>query len=456
MPVTSVAVLMPIDSFERELACRSVTACNLASSGFKAVIGAKNNLYEIAAASRNVVWLGKEVFAAKPSSVKNTVVRRLLGNGSIIFYLQEEGGMFQMASWDSQVLEKHSIDQLTNGKVERLCVWGRKQYLTISRYAPGLTNSILVTGTPRLDLCGPRYEWLESELVDNYKAAFGDYILVCTRFGSVANESSLHSFFENKLDPNVIPSFRTPEENSDIWFTKWRRDIHDFAEFIILIKDIAATYQKTVIILRPHPSESLAFYRTTFSRFENVIVRRDANVLPWIRAAKVVVHSNCTTGVEAVLCGRPVVNFLPGHRKDRSGLDVAIACEAGLACRSIPTALEAIDTILRGKHHHQQHWSQEARDSLSNLEGDAIPKIVQGLLDVVSKSKISASTLRLPSRGMRHRLTGILRSHRPLPIGNNSLSELESVSLIVSAYQRFNGGTCQVTRQGPGFAIIEP
>src|SRR6476660_413542 len=140
MPVTSVAVLMPIDSLERELACRSVTACNLASRGFKAVIGAKDNLYEIAAASRNVVWLGKEVFAAKPSSVKNTVVRRLLGNGSIIFYLQEEGGMFQKASWDSQVLEKHSIEQLTNGKVERLCVWGRKQYLTISRYAPGLTN----------------------------------------------------------------------------------------------------------------------------------------------------------------------------------------------------------------------------------------------------------------------------------------------------------------------------
>lgn len=448
-PVTSIAVLMPINSFERELACRTVTACNLASSGFQAVIGAKDILYEIAAVSRNVVWLGKEVFAAKPFSIKNKVARQLSENGSLIFYLQEEGAMFQIVSWDSQVLEKHSIDKLKNEKIEQLCVWGRKQYLTISRHAPSLKNRIIVTGTPRLDLCGTRYEWLERELVDSYKAALGDYILVCTRFGSVANKSSLHAFFQNKLDPNVVPSFRTREENTDLWFTKWRRDIHDFAEFIILIKELAATHQKTAIILRPHPSESLAFYRTAFSRFENVIVRRDGNVLPWIRAAKVVVHSNCTTGVEAALCGKSVVNFLPGRRKERSGLDVAVACEAGLACRSIPAALEAIDTMLRGKPHHQR-WSEDARNTLSNLEGDAIPKIIKGLRDVVSGSKISASTLRLPSQGIRQQLKGIVRGQ------GHSLDELEGVSCIVSAYQRFNGGTCKVTRQGPGFAIIEP
>jgi surface carbohydrate biosynthesis protein len=357
--------------------------------------------------------------------------------------------MFQRASWDSQVLEKHSIDKLKNEKIEQLCVWGRKQRLTISTYAPSLKSRIIVTGTPRLDLCGPRYAWLGSELVGSYKADFGDYILACTRFGSVANESSLHAFFQNKLDPNVTPSFRTPEENTDVWFTKWRRDIHDFAEFVVLIKDLAATHRKTAIILRPHPSESLTFYRTAFSRFENVIVRRDGNVLPWIRGAKVVVHSNCTTGVEAALSGKPVVNFLPGRHKERFGLDVAVACEAGLACRSIPVALEAIDTMLRGKPHHQR-WSEDARDTLSNLEKEAIPKIIKGLRDVVSGLKISGSTLKLPSQGMRQRLKGIIGDQ------GSSLGELESVNRIVSAYQRFNGGTCRVTRQGPGFAIIEP
>lgn len=446
--MSSVAVLMPIDSFERELTCRAVTACNLACSGFQAVIGAKDILHEIAAISRNVVWLGKELFAAKPFSIKNKVARQLSENGSLIFYLQEEGAMFQSASWESQVLEKHAIDKLKNEKIEQLCVWGRKQRLTISSYAPRLRDRIIVTGTPRLDLCGRRYDWLERELVDQYEAAFGDYILVCTRFGSVANESSLHAFFQNKFDPSVLPSFRTPEENTNVWFTKWRRDIHDFAEFIILIKDLAATHQKTAIVLRPHPSESLTFYKTAFSSFENVIVRRDGNVLPWIRGAKLVLHSNCTTGVEAALCGKPVVNFLPGRRKERSGLDVAVACEAGLACRSIPAALEAIDTMLHGQPHHQR-WSDDARDTLSNLEGDAIPKIIKGLHDRVSDLSISASTLRLPSRDMRQRLKGIVRGQ------DSSPSELESVDRVVAAYRQFNAGTCKVTRQGPGFAIVE-
>ena len=73
----------------------------------------------------------------------------------------------------------------------------------------------------------------------------------------------------------------------------------------------------------------MSFYEHAFASFKNVVVTRDESVLPWIRAAELVVHSNCTTGIEAVLAGRPVLNLLP-ECEGRTELDVEVAREAGL------------------------------------------------------------------------------------------------------------------------------
>ena len=98
-----------------------------------------------------------------------------------------------------------------------------------------------------------------------------------------------------------------------MFFSQWQQAVHDFADLVMFVKELALSHPERTVILRPHPSESMVFYQQAFYQFKNVEVRRDQSVLDWIREADLVVHSNCTTGIEAVLAGRPVLNLLPAN-----------------------------------------------------------------------------------------------------------------------------------------------
>ncbi len=196
--------------------------------------------------------------------------------------------------------------------INRLCAWGKTQAEVMSDHSPELADRIRVTGSVQFDICSPRFEWITRPVVKEIERRAGPYILVCTRFGSLAHAYGIHHFFRQKFDPELSISSIDKKKLEDMWFTKWRQDAHDFAEFVFLIKELARAYSKYKIILRPHPSETEMFYQKAFSQINNIEVTREGNVLNWIRGADLVVHSNCTTGIEAVLAGRPVLNFLPG------------------------------------------------------------------------------------------------------------------------------------------------
>ncbi len=59
-------------------------------------------------------------------------------------------------------------------------------------------------------------------------------------------------------------------------------------------------------VVRPHPSERAATWRETVSDVEVV---EGSAPLPWIKGARLMVHSNSTTGLEAALIGTPTLNL---------------------------------------------------------------------------------------------------------------------------------------------------
>ena len=62
------------------------------------------------------------------------------------------------------------------------------------------------------------------------------------------------------------------------------------------------------IVIRPHPAERAKTWREAFPDIE-VVERSDP--LPWIRGARVLIHANSTTGLEAALLGTPTLNLDP-------------------------------------------------------------------------------------------------------------------------------------------------
>jgi surface carbohydrate biosynthesis protein len=385
------AVLFPIETLTRELDSKLVMASALAARGCRSIVGHKEWVKAIARGSTGIVWQGKSLFSA---TTNTHLADQLVQNRSAIMLLHDEGGMHQVRNWPSLVLKTHRIEHLRKAQVNRICVWGERQKEVLSSYAAELKDLISVTGSPRFDLCLPEYAWLTEAKSNALTEKYGSFILACTRFSWAAHSAGQGDPFRRKMNPALWPSNLDAKALADLWFSKWQRDVHDFADFVVLIKELALSFPEETIILRPHPSESLSFYRDALSSFANVKVIRDESVLPWIRAAKLLVHSNCTTGIEAVLAGRPVVNLLP-ECEGRTELDVEVAREAGYVASSIGEALQKASDFLTGEPPNHG-WSPHAKSILSNLTSVSVPQVADQTMKVIGEQGIAASKIGLP------------------------------------------------------------
>jgi hypothetical protein len=247
------------------------------------------------------------------------------------------------------------------------------------------------------------------------------------------------------------------EQITDLWFRKWRRDAHDFAEFTVLIKEMATNLPNRTIVVRPHPSESMEFYRRAFATQKNVQVRREGNVLNWIRSAALVVHSGSTSGVEAVLAGRPVLNYLPGSYA-RLDTDIEVAREAGVVACGLGEALENVDWLLASGA-PAPDWSADAKRTLNNLQADAIPLLVDETLSVLATARIEASAVVLPQRSrvksMLKRVVRLGERHAYLASKRGRLNP-NYVERLLEGCRVNNIGNSRLRYFTEQYAVIEP
>ena len=77
----------------------------------------------------------------------------------------------------------------------------------------------------------------------------------------------------------------------------------------IIIKSIAKAFPDWTLVVRPHPTENHEVYSKIAETCGRVRVTNDGNVVPWLLAAKMLVHNGCTTGVEAYAMGVPAITY---------------------------------------------------------------------------------------------------------------------------------------------------
>ncbi len=385
-------VILPVETVARELDSKLAIASALASMGLRSIVGHKDALRTVARRSKRITWQGKGLFA---HNSRHGLWRKLAKNESAVMFMEDEGGIFPENVWVQNMLQKHRIHQLRDISVNSICLWGDLQKQVITKLAPELGRALAVTGCPRFDLCGTKYSWIESAANETDFATHQPYILICSRFTSVAHNKGMQYPFSNTVNRRRWPIDMSLQDISELWYTSWQRDVYDFADFVVAVKEIAKTNPDYTIVLRPHPSESLGFYKEALGPFENIKVIRSGSVLGWIRSAEVVVHTNCTTGVEAILAGRPAINFLP-DTVPRKNLDKAVSREAGIITRSIEETVERVSEMVNGGD-FSQAWSDRAKSILLNLETESIPVLAKETRRCIDSAGITASKVKLPS-----------------------------------------------------------
>lgn len=305
MKETKATLLIPVEHQVRELDAKLLLACVAAKRGFVVVIGPRREMHFRIPAFSKSIYLSKGMAKASSNVFR---VLKMLGH--------------KIVAWDEEALVHLPSDSYYERRfspismrfISQLFAWGEDS-AELWRQYPQMPSGlpILITGNPRGDLLRPEIGKYYQNRVDQLKGIYGDFILINTNFAQV------NAFY---ADMNLLKPASDLSGNLEMGrrAKRWgvsreyaeglmRHKQSIFQDFQRLIPTLSKDFPKHSIVVRPHPSENPEAYNRIAADCERVIVNNEGNVVPWIMAAKAMVHNGCTTGVEAYALRVPAISY---------------------------------------------------------------------------------------------------------------------------------------------------
>jgi len=296
-------LLMPVENQVRELDARLLLACVAARRGLTSIIGPKRDIESRIASFPRGIFLSKSLRVAKR---KTFPLARKLGH--------------EIVSWDEEALvhlppETYFTRRLPRKGLEHvshLFAWGEdnaelwRQYPKLPAGMP-----IHVTGNPRGDLLRPEMQAFYDEDSEKIRNTYGDFILINTNFNHVNAFYPEQNLFQPVKEQGEEARFGQAARGMTREYAEGLRDHKQaiFEQFQKMIPDLEKAFPDDNIVVRPHPTENQEIYHRIAAQCKRVRVTNEGNVVPWLMAARVLLHNGCTTGVEAYAMGVPSISY---------------------------------------------------------------------------------------------------------------------------------------------------
>lgn len=285
---------IPIEIKVREFDAKLLFSLVAAERGFRVVLGGQKDL------RTRVAWWPEGIYLDK--SVADTKLKwfkyfRKFGHKVVAW--DEEGLIIHP---DSYLERRFSSDSFA--LVEKFFAWGDFHSKVILEKYGSDREKVVVVGNPRLDMLRPEFLSYQESESNKIAQEYGKTILINTNF----------SFYNHIVDKEEGKRrfLRNHPEMTETFIENWidyQKEI--FQAFIDLLPALQANFPDYSVILRPHPAENQDRWKTITAKQKNVHVVHKNNVTEWIQAADVMIHSNCTTGVESFLLNVPCIAFQP-------------------------------------------------------------------------------------------------------------------------------------------------
>ena len=296
-------LLMPVENQVRELDARLLLACVAAKRGLTSILGPKRKMESHIASFPRGIYLSKSLRIARRSFFSIT---RMLGH--------------EIVSWDEEALVhlppetyySRRLSPVGMEHVSHMFAWGEENvelWRQYSKLPPDMP--IHATGNPRVDLLRPDLQAYYEVEADQIRKTFGDFILIKTNFNHVNAFMPAQNLFLPVQKEGEKAQFGQAAKGMSREYAEGFRDhkqaiFEDFQKFIPELEDAFPEY---TVVVRPHPTENQDLYQEIAARCRRVLVTNEGNVVPWLMAAKVLIHNGCTTGVEAYIMRVPAVSY---------------------------------------------------------------------------------------------------------------------------------------------------
>ena len=277
----------------RELLSRLTVAALLAERGYHVFIGERATLESIRKIIPRATVVRKSV---RSNSID--ILKELKGSGCKIVNLEEEGVL--IGSLDQYV----SLNMPSNAVdiAEKHFLWGREQLKELQYLYPELADNFSMVGNPRLCLWKDKYYGYYDDLSSKIQNEFGEFVLMSSNFPMYTNKRLVNEML-------AIAGFFDSSANVEMHSEKFKIVKFLYREFVKAAKAISVTGVK--VIFRPHPADSIQKIMDDFAGYDNVVVRSEYDVAPWILASQAVIHNCCSTGLEAVFMKKNTIAYTP-------------------------------------------------------------------------------------------------------------------------------------------------
>ncbi len=263
-------IILPIELRHRELTSRLATAVHLVAAGATVILGQQWAIFN------NIAFWPKSVILFKTlNAIQASNMERFKQAGHIVAAMDEE--VMTYRSNFARTIAPNAFADLFLAQSEPHARELR---------ARSLFNNIAITGNPRAEM----FDQFKSE-AEIIKNQHGPFILFNTNYPTI---NSIWGDAEKVYEISAQAG-HTDRAEHGAW-VKWETENR---EAIIATMDWAKARRK--IMVRSHPGEVANYWGRD--------VIKDSHPIPWILAAELVVHTGCTTGIEAALCGVPVLNI---------------------------------------------------------------------------------------------------------------------------------------------------
>ena len=171
-------------------------------------------------------------------------------------------------------------------------------------------RKLVLSGNPRSEIMfGNAVKVLERRR-SLIRQEFGRYVLINTNFGWT---NSIWGSFDAVKSAFIQAGAQT---YADVHGDQYYSDITSFEDinYEIIFSFIKLIHKDVRVVVRPHPSERLDKWHKLTKPFGRAVrVIRSGTHLPWTMEAGLVVHTSCTTGIEAAALGIPQVSTWLGE-----------------------------------------------------------------------------------------------------------------------------------------------
>lgn len=378
-------LIIPVESQVRELDAKILLSCVAAERGFPVIMGSRAYAhFELASIPRGV-YLAKSM-----RSLSNTMFRIVRQLGHEIVAWEEEALVHPPA--DTYFTLRLSPTTIKN--VSHVFAWGQENVDLLRQYPALPANMpIHVTGNPRGDILrGEMRPYFETE-VQRLRNLHGDFILINTNF------SDVNPFIESigLFQPEKKRGGKARRGQSGIGMSRafaeglWDHKQAILRDFTKLIPALERAFPDLNIVVRPHPSENHEIYQDIAAQCERVAVTSEGNVIPWLLAAKTLVHNGCTTGLEAYVLGVPAISYLTTFNEyydyDFQGLPTKLSHQ----CFNFEELKDSLTRILSGELGPAAGEEREALIKYYLAAQDG-PLACERIVDILEESGYGRST----------------------------------------------------------------